>query len=216
MTFSGISSALSGVILAGGQGRRMGGVDKGLQRFQGKPLAAWVYECLNPQVDEVLISANRNASDYAALLPDAKIVADRIPDFAGPLAGLHAALAVARHPLLLSVPCDSPFLPPDLATRLHAALVHHGADLAAACIHGRRYPTISLCRRELLPALEVFLADGGRKANGWLDTVNTIAVTFDDRADAFLNINTREELQCREIVDSEDGGGPGDVPKNRD
>jgi len=193
-----ISSPLSGAILAGGQGRRMDGADKGLQIFHGKPLVLRVYERLRPQVDEILISANRNATDYAALVPDANIVADRISGFAGPLAGLHATLAAARHPLLLTAACDTPFLPRDLAERLHGALVHHNADLAFACVHGRRYPTFSLCRRELLPALEAFLSGGGRKASDWLDSLNAVPVAFDDQADAFLNINTREELLCCE------------------
>ncbi|MCL2830934.1 MAG: molybdenum cofactor guanylyltransferase [Betaproteobacteria bacterium] len=198
MIFPGILPMLSGAILAGGQGRRMDGADKGLQSFRGKPLVVQVHERLRPQVDEILISANRNIPDYAALVPEANIVADRISGFAGPLAGLHATLVCARHPLLLTAPCDTPFLPQDLAERLHAALVRHKADLAFACVCERHYPTFSLCRRELFPALEAFLDSGGRKANDWLETINAVPVAFDDQADAFLNINTREDLLCHE------------------
>lgn len=107
---------ITGVILAGGRGRRMGGVDKGLLELRGRPLAAWVAERLAPQVDELLVSANRNGERYAAI--GYRVVGDRIPGFAGPLAGLHAALKVAAHQLVATVPCDSPFLPADLVLRL--------------------------------------------------------------------------------------------------
>ena len=115
-----MSDKITGVILAGGLGRRMGGIDKGLQELRGRPMAQWVVERLAPQVDELLINANQNGERYAAF--GHRIVPDQIPDFAGPLAGLHAALSAAAHPLVATAPCDSPFLPADLIIRLHAAL----------------------------------------------------------------------------------------------
>jgi molybdopterin-guanine dinucleotide biosynthesis protein A len=121
---------ITGVILAGGEGRRLGGVDKGLQELRGRPMVQWVLERLAPQVDTVLISANRNLQRYAAF--GCPVLPDRIPDFAGPLAGLHAALTQAATPLVATVPCDSPFLPADLVARLHAALMADQAELAVA------------------------------------------------------------------------------------
>lgn len=182
---------ISGVVLAGGLGRRMGGVDKGLQIFNGKPLAHWVIERLAPQVDELLINANQNADDYATL--GYPVIADRFPGFAGPLAGLHAALTAARHPLVVTAPCDSPFLPKDLVARLHAALVQDDADLAVARSAARAHPVFCLCSVKLLPQLSDFLAAGGRRVGLWHDALRTVDVLFDDES-AFANINTREEL----------------------
>lgn len=188
---------ISGVILAGGLGRRMGGTDKGLQVLRGRPLVAWVAERLAPQVDELLINANQNADRYAAL--GYRVEPDRIPDFAGPLAGLHAALSVAAHPLVVTVPCDSPFLPADLVARLHAALTAHGADLAIARTADRLHPVFSLCRRALLPSLGDYLVRGERKVERWCASVNAVEVAFDDVPQAFENINTREELARFEL-----------------
>ena len=115
-----MTQKITGVILAGGLGRRMGGIDKGLQALRGRPMVAWVVERLAPQVDELLINANQNGERYAAF--GHRVVPDRIPDFAGPLAGLHAALSAAAHPLVATAPCDSPFLPEDLISRLFLAL----------------------------------------------------------------------------------------------
>lgn len=183
---------ITGVILAGGQGRRMGGVDKGLQELRGRPLVQWVFERLAPQVGSVLINANRNLPRYAGF--GCPVLPDRIPDFAGPLAGLHAALAQAATPLIVTVPCDSPFLPADLVQRLHAALAADNADLAVASAGGRVHRAFCLARRELLPQLDAFLAAGGRKVGLWHASLNAVEVAFDDEAEAFGNINTLEEL----------------------
>jgi len=183
---------ITGVILAGGLGRRMGGVDKGLQLLNGKPMAQWAVERFAPQVDELLINANLNAAQYGAF--GYPVVPDQIPDFAGPLAGLHAALARAAHPLVATVPCDSPFLPADLVSRLHAALDAKGADLAVAHTFEQAHPVFCLCRRDLLPHLTAFLESGGRKVDLWYATLKVVEVAFDDEAEAFSNINTRDEL----------------------
>lgn len=183
-------TGISGVILAGGLGRRMGGVDKGLQLLNGRPLVAHVAERLAPQVDELLINANQNAEQYAAFAPH--IVADRIAGFAGPLAGLHAALAAASQPLVATAPCDSPFLPADLVSRLQAALGEN--DMAIARTFDQVHPVFCLCRRELLPTLEAFLNAGHRRFGQWCAGLRTVEVAFDDQAAAFENINTRDEL----------------------
>lgn len=186
------SMPITGVILAGGLGRRMGGVDKGLQELHGRPMVAWVAERLAPQVDELLINANQNLDRYAGF--GYPVVPDRIPEFAGPLAGLHAALSAARHPLVATAPCDSPFLATDLVARLHAALISADAELAVASTFGRRHPVFCLCRRSLLPGLGDFLAGGERKAGLWQVQLKVVEVAFDDVPAAFENINTREDL----------------------
>lgn len=183
---------ISGVILAGGLGRRMGGTDKGLQVLRGQPMVHWVIERLGPQVDELLINANQNGERYAAF--GHRVVPDQIPDFAGPLAGLHAALSAATHPLVATAPCDSPFLPSDLISRLFSALTVANADLAVAKTFDQPHPVFCLCRRSVLPHLTAFLESGGRKIDRWYSTLNIIEVPFDDVADAFENINTRDEL----------------------
>ena len=187
-----MNEKITGVILAGGLGRRMGGIDKGLQELRGRPLVAWVVERLAPQVDELLINANQNTERYAAF--GHRVVADQIPDFAGPLAGLHAALSAASHPLVATAPCDSPFLPADLVSRLFSALTANEANLAVARTFDQPQPVFCLCRRSVLPHLTEFLAGGGRKIDRWYATLKVVEVSFDDEADAFENINTREEL----------------------
>ena len=187
---------ITGVILAGGQGRRMGSLDKGLQPLGGKPMVQWVLERLAPQVNALLINANQNPARYAELgAPyQAPVVADLIPDFAGPLAGLHAALSRASTPLVLTVPCDSPFLPLDLVARLAEGLHTAGADLAVAKTFTQPQPVFCLCRRELQPHLEAYLGGGDRKFEWWYRRLKVAEVPFDDVADAFRNINTAEEL----------------------
>jgi molybdenum cofactor guanylyltransferase len=184
--------SVTGVVLAGGQGSRMGGVDKGLQPFRGKPMAAHAIERLAPQVDELLINANRNPEDYARF--GHRVIADEIEGFAGPLAGFERGLAHASSELVVTVPCDSPFLPADLVARLRAALEREGADLAVAKTGDQAHPVFSLMRRSVLASLRQFLSSGQRKIDRWYSALKVVEVPFDDEADAFLNINTREEL----------------------
>ena len=183
---------ITGVILAGGRGQRMGGVDKGLQDLDGRPLVQWVLDRLAPQVDSVVINANQNLARYAEF--GCTVLPDGIPDFAGPLAGLHAALSQATTPLLLTVPCDSPFLPDDLAQRLRAALDAQGAELAVARTGDQVHRAFCLTRRGPLPKLEAFLASGERKVGLWHASLKLAEVAFDDEADGFSNINTLEDL----------------------
>jgi molybdopterin-guanine dinucleotide biosynthesis protein A len=195
-------SSITGIVLAGGLGRRMGRIDKGLQDLRGKPLVQWVTERFAPQVDELLINANQNLQTYAKL--GYRVIADEIGGFAGPLAGLHRGMSEARHDHIATVPCDSPFLPCDLVSRLSAALEQHGADLAVAKTGEQPHPVFCLCRRQLLPGLTAFLAGGGRKIDAWYAMVHAVEVAFDDAPAAFSNINTREELRTFET------GTPGD------
>jgi molybdopterin-guanine dinucleotide biosynthesis protein A len=185
-------NAITGVVLAGGRGQRMGGVDKGLQVMRGKPLVQWVIERFAPQVEELLINANQNLDRYGGF--GYRVIPDEIRGFTGPLAGLHRALNEARHERLATVPCDSPFLPEDLVSRLASAMDARGADLAVAKTGEQAHPVFCLCRKTVLGSLTDFLAAGGRKIDAWYARVKTVEVPFDDVAAAFSNINTREEL----------------------
>ena len=184
-------SGVTGIVLAGGLGRRMGGVDKGLQPLRGRPMVEYVLERLRPQVDEVLINANQNLEAYATF--GHRVVRDDIGGYAGPLAGLHAGMKAAAHELVATVPCDSPFLPMDLMQRLTRALGRN--DLAVAKTGDQAHPVFSLTRRHCLESLEAFLAQGGRKIDAWYASLEVVEVGFDDEADAFRNINTPEELK---------------------
>jgi len=183
---------VTGIVLAGGQGRRMGGIDKGWVELAGKPMIAHVLARFAPQVATVLINANQNAERYAVF--GHPVVADEVGGFAGPLAGLHAGLTVARTVYAATVPCDSPFLPLDLVARLMAALVAKDAQLAVARTFAQPHPVFCAVRRDLLPHLAAFLAGGGRKIDAWYATLAVAEVAFDDEADSFRNINTSDEL----------------------
>lgn len=191
--------AITGLVLAGGLGRRMGGVDKGLRPFRGKPMVAWALERLEPQVEAIIVNANQNADRYAQF--GHEVVADRIAGYAGPLAGLHAGLVVATTPLLVTVPCDSPLLPHDLVSRLYADLSKHQAELAVARTGDQVHPVFSLVRRSVLDNLTRFLESGGRKIDAWYSALHVVEVAFDDEADGFANINTLEELNLFESGD---------------
>jgi molybdopterin molybdotransferase len=191
-----MKASISGLILAGGRGTRMGHVDKGLQPFGGKPMAAHVLERFAPQVATVAINANQNLDTWAGF--GVPVWPDDTPGFAGPLAGLEAGMRRCGTPYLLTAPCDSPFLPPDLAERLSGALIAEGADIAFAATQEpgmirQPHPVFCLVKTSLLPVLSAYLAAGGRKMDGWYRDLKSVEVLFDD-ADAFRNINTRDEL----------------------
>ncbi len=186
---------ITGLILAGGQGTRMGGCDKGLQTLHGRPLAAAVIERLAPQVGALLINANRNLECYAAfgypVLSDSRETGWGA--FPGPLAGLHAGLGQCATPWLLSVPCDVPDLPADLVARLAEALGEAGCRLAVASSAGRSHPVIALLHRDLLAGLTGYLDAGQRRVFGWQQTVPHVTVDFG--ADVFANLNTLADLR---------------------
>lgn len=182
---------ITGAILAGGMGRRMGGVDKGLVEVAGKPMVAWTLGAFQPQVGTVLINANRSQETYAAFgLP---LVEDQHAGFQGPLAGLHAVLSAAETPYIAIVPCDTPRLPMDLVARLAAAMAREDSEVATAEAGGRVHTLHGLFRRELLEDLTRALAAGERKPDAWYATRRWSRVDFNDVDDAFDNINTPEQ-----------------------
>jgi len=187
---------ITGIVLAGGQGRRMGGVDKGLQPLGGKAMIAHVIARLAPQVDAIVINANQNLEAYARF--GHPVVPDVTGGFAGPLAGLQAGLQAAKTALVVTAPCDSPFLPLDLVARLRAAM--DGKDLAVAKTGTQAHPVFAIVRREILDHLTAYLASGGRKIDAWYASLKVVEVAFDDQRDAFSNINTREELRAHEEI----------------
>ena len=186
---------ITGMVLAGGRGSRMGGVDKGLQNHIGIPLALHALMRLGPQVGHTMVNANRNLGAYESF--GVPVWPDPVGEFAGPLAGFLAGLERCETPLLLTVPCDSPNFPQDLASRLAASLEDETADIAYAVTleDGReqRQPVFCLLRRELLESLVAFLHGGGHKIDAWFGQHRAVGVRFDD-ANAFANANTAAEL----------------------
>lgn len=192
---------ITGVILAGGRGSRMGGVDKGLQPHLGTPLAMHALLRLGPQVGELMINANRNLSAYESM--GVPVWPDADTDYAGPLAGWLAGLERCETPYLVTVPCDSPNFPQDLVERLAQALVADDADIAMAATveHGAQQvqPVFCLMKSTLMESLVVFLKDGQRKIDQWTALHRCVAVVFDD-ATAFANANTLAELQALQVL----------------
>ena len=189
---------LTGLILAGGRGTRMGGVDKGLQNHLGMPLALHALLRLAPQVGEVMVNANRNLGAYESL--GVPVWPDSVPDFAGPLAGVHTGLEHCQTPWLLTVPCDSPGFPEDLAARLAEAASGQDAEIAMAATRGadgtlQTHPVFCLLKADLLESLSVFLDEGQRKIDRWTARHRCATVVFDDEH-AFFNANTLAELHA--------------------
>ena len=200
---------ITGLILAGGRGSRMGGIDKGLQNFHGLPLALQTLMRLQLQsqpLQEVLINANRNLSVYESL--GVPVWPDSIDGFAGPLAGFVTGLERCQTPLLLTVPCDTPLFPRDLVERLVHALDSDGADLAMAAAPEadgtvRPQPVFCLLKTELLESLVKFIQGGGRKIDAWTAQHRCAIVPFNlpgDNPQAFANANTLAELQQLEAL----------------
>ena len=193
------TSQITGIILAGGRGTRMGTVDKGLQVFRGAPMALHALMRLAPQVGYVMINANQNIAPYEGF--GVPVWQDEMQGFAGPLAGLQTGLVHCETDYLVTVPCDSPFLPTDLVARLAAGLEANNADLAVAVTGEgatrQPHPVFCLARASLLPHLTLYLQDGGRKFDGWYASLNTAEVHFEDEQ-AFRNINTLDELRTLE------------------
>ena len=175
----------TGIILCGGRGRRAGGIDKGWLEFEGRPLIQHVLGRLTPQVDEVIISANRNLSRYREL--GCAVVADELNDFQGPLAGIAAALAQASHARAVVVACDLPKLPVDIATRLMPALEAH--DVGYAWDGKREQYLVAALHTRLGGSLEAYLAAGHRSVRGWYQQLKTQRVDCSADVEAFLNVN---------------------------
>lgn len=182
---------ITAVILAGGEGRRMNGADKGLLELWGKPLVVHLLERLSPQVGKVLINANRNLERYRQLAP---VVPDSDAGYAGPLAGFEAGLSHAPSEWVLFVPCDSPLVPMDLANRLCAAIRHHD-QIAVVDDGDQLHAATALVHQSLLPSLCNYLDSGDRKLQLWFERHQLVPVDFSDQADAFFNLNTETALQ---------------------
>jgi len=193
--------SITGLLLAGGRGSRMGGNDKGLQPYKGTPLALHTLFRLQLQVSQVLISANRNLAAYESL--GAPVLQDAQADFAGPLAGFLAGLEACETEFLLTVPCDTPRFPLDLASRLMGALRREDAEIAMPCAreedgHLRPQPVFCLLQAQLVTSLGAFIQAGGRKIDAWTSQHRCALVPFDateDDAKAFFNANTLAELR---------------------
>jgi molybdopterin-guanine dinucleotide biosynthesis protein A len=185
--------SITGVVLAGGLGRRMGGEDKGLVMLAGQPMVAYVLAALRPQVGPMLVNANRNLERYAGFgLP---VVADALEGYQGPLAGVLTALRHCQTEFLVTAPCDAPLVAADLVARLHAALDAVEADLAVASDGKRQQPVFLLLRASLAPALEAYLAGGGRKIDAWFGQLRVAEADFSDQPDTFVNVNDPGERQ---------------------
>lgn len=182
---------VAGLILAGGRARRMGGQDKGLVPLAGKPMIEYALERVRPQVDEVVISANRNQDVYARY--GHRVIEDVLDDYSGPLAGMLSALLVVRQPWLAVVPCDSPLLPRDLVERLLSTALANSAEIAVAHDGERLQPVIALLHRSLLAPLRAFVQGGGRKIDTWYLQHRMVTTDLSDYPEAFVNINTPED-----------------------
>ena len=187
------SQLFTGVILAGGRATRMGGRDKGLVQFKGKCLVEHVIAALRPQVGKLLISANRNQSRYTELCAGPVLV-DTFGNYDGPLAGMVTALAQAHTDYVLFVPCDSPYLNPQLAERLYTNLLQVQAEISVAHDGKRMHPVFSLLKRSLLSNLLTFLENGERSVHRFFAQQSLAHTDFSDSPDTFLNINSPEEL----------------------
>jgi molybdopterin-guanine dinucleotide biosynthesis protein A len=193
---------ITGLILAGGRAQRMGGMDKGLIPFHGKPLIESTITRIKPQVSSILINANRNITKYAAY--GYPVILDETPDFSGPLAGFLAGLKASKTPYLLTTPCDSPLLPTDLTLRLANELEAGKFDLVYASskeANGKvwKQPVFCLMHTRLQDSLATFLEKGNLKIDRWFDELKSSTVVFED-AQAFININTPEELKTLEAL----------------
>jgi molybdopterin-guanine dinucleotide biosynthesis protein A len=182
---------ITGVVLAGGQARRMGGVDKGLVQFAGRPLVEWVMAALTPQVGRLIINANRNRETYAAY--GHPVIADDLEGFQGPLAGFASAMAAVSTPWIATVPCDGPFPAPDLVGRLVRALSGQEAEIAVATDGERMQAVYALIPVALAPGLRAFLRSGERKIDRWYAAHRVALADLSDRPDAFANVNSEAD-----------------------
>lgn len=188
---------ITGVVLAGGRATRWDGRDKGLIEVSGRPMIGHVLEALEPQVEQVIINANRNLDEYRAF--GVPVVTDARGDFLGPLAGIASGLAAATTEWVAIVPCDSPLLAADCVDRLASARAQdESTDIAVAHDGERIQPVFALIRRRLVEDLDAFLGSGGRKIDQWYGQQRMQLVDFSDRPDNFVNVNRPEDLDLVE------------------
>lgn len=191
MTFD--KDSITGIVLAGGRARRMGGTDKGLIPLCGQPMIQHVIDALREQAGPIIINANRNIETYAAT--GCPVVPDTDDTYAGPLAGMSSGLHAAATPFCLTVPCDSPLIGPDIALRLYQALYDSQADIAVAHDGDRTHPVVTLMQTGLAPSIDDFLASGERKIDLWFERHTWVTADFSDHPEYFINVNTQEERQ---------------------
>lgn len=196
------ANQITGLILAGGRAQRMGGIDKGLIPFHGKPLIESTITRLKPQVSTILINANRSITKYSHF--GYPVLMDETPDFSGPLAGFSVGLKHCKSPYLLTSPCDSPLLPTDLAEKMAGELEGKNLELVFASSKeddGKIWsqPVFCLMRRDLKDSLDTFLSKGDLKIDRWFKELRSGTVVFEN-AQAFANVNTPEELAALEEV----------------
>ena len=182
---------ITAVILAGGKARRMSGEDKGLINLNGRALIHYIISALRPQAGNILINANRNLQQYGRYgLP---VVADMLGDYLGPLVGMATGMHTTDRPYIVTVPCDSPFIPGALVETLYRSLDEQQADISVAHDGIRIQPVFALLRCELLPDLLAYLDEGGRKIETWYDQQHLAIADFSNSPDTFLNLNTPED-----------------------
>ena len=190
------SVEVTGVVLAGGEGRRMGGLDKGLQPLLGRPMVDYALEALNSVCGQVLINANRNRANYEAL--GYQVIADEVGEFYGPLAGMASAMRAVETPYVLFVPCDSPLVTPDIGPRLWNGLHETASRIAVASDGQRHHPVFALMHSDLGDSAVRYLTSGERKIDRWFDEHAWTKVDCRDVAESFLNINRPDEREALE------------------
>lgn len=186
------SEKITGVVLAGGRGLRMGACDKGLLPFKGKPLVYYALRALEQITRTILINANRHTQEYQTF--GYPVISDANDCFEGPLAGLLSAMKSAQTPYVLTVPCDSPLMDGRLLNRLVDRLIAEKADICVAHDGERLHPVFMIVKRELMASLEAYLAQGDRKVGLWLKQQACVQADYSDHPELFANINTQEEL----------------------
>ena len=186
----------TGIILAGGQARRMEGQDKGLIELAGCPMVQYVLDALTGQVGQIIINANRTRDIYAHY--DCPVIADEFEGYYGPLAGMASCMRVIKTPFMVTAPCDSPFVPKDLVERLYLQLIRQDADISVAHSGKRIQPVFVLMKVSLLDSMLDFLQAGERKIDRWFEKHKLAVTDFSDKPDTFININTRDDLSMIE------------------
>jgi len=185
------SNGITAVVLAGGKATRMGGMDKGLVELAGRPMIEHVIKAVAPQVEMVLINANRSLETYAGY--NLRVIPDTSNDYAGPLAGIAAGIEAAATDLILSVPCDGPWIPLDLVSRLRQKLEESTSDVCVAHDGERMQPVFALFRKQALPDIQSYLDAGDRKLQLWVRQQGAAIADFSDHPEAFINVNTPDE-----------------------
>lgn len=188
-----IKSDVTGVILAGGQARRMGGQDKGLVMLDGKPMVEIIIDVFKPQTAKLLINANRNHDRYSQY--GLELVADELSGYCGPLAGMASALKAINTDYMVTAPCDSPFIPLDLVQRLADALENKSTEISVAHDGERIQPVFCMLKKTLLQSLTDYLAAGERKIDRWFKQHDFAIADFSDKPETFDNINTLEDVE---------------------